>query len=295
MAGIPWTENEKFLLKKYCGSGMSFRKMSELIPTRTASALQSMARVSRYENPYSARKYYANKKFWDEVNIINSYYAGFVAADGNVLLSCGSYVFKIELHPMDDELLAQLSKDCSSTYGVTYSERIKKGLIRKSCLFVCNEHAWRNGLEKNFNIFPRKTYTLEAPPLQGDFLSAWMAGFLDGDGCYSVHSNGLLCISLSCASLSAIQSVCDFSRQFMASSPRNPRLPSVRRHSGQFDHLYQLHISGERAVKMAHYLMSLPCRHMVRKYNKVRDYLIHNPKYGLSLPTLEEHQKNVTI
>lgn len=270
--------------------------MSELIPTRTANSLQGMARVLKYDNPYKARKHFANKEFWDEVNLINSYYAGFVAADGNVLFTCGSYVFRIELNPIDAEFLVQFGKDCSSSYKITYSERMKKGQTLKSCHFACNEHAWRNGLENNFNIFPRKTYTLKAPNLKGDYLGAWMAGFLDGDGCYSIHSrNGLFCISLSCASLSVIQSICDFSRQFTTSSSRNLKLSSVGSHSKENSHLYQLHINGERAVKMAHYLMSLPCRHMARKYNKVRDYLIANPKYNLSIPPLEEHQKNVNI
>jgi len=203
MAGIPWTKEEEILLKDKCGSNIPFNEISKLFPIRTAGSLQGKATRMGWANYYKPRKYNCNQNFWDEVNINNSYWAGFIAADGCVRYSSGTYTLRIELNEIDIHQLEIFKIYTSSEYPTFKTKKkAKKEDSHESimCHTYVNDESWAHSLENNFGIFPRKTWSLKPPPIKEEFFPYWLCGFLDGDGCYHYDKiTEMLSISISLA------------------------------------------------------------------------------------------------
>ncbi|MBV6514339.1 MAG: hypothetical protein FMNOHCHN_03958 [Ignavibacteriaceae bacterium] len=290
MAGIPYTQEEEILLRQKCGTNISFKEMEEFFPNRTAFGLQIKARAMGLSNYFQRRKYNSNKEFWDNFNPVSCYWAGFAAADGNLIDYNGYNVFSIQLHSSDREHLDLFLKNTSSSNPIKDCIRKNKKLGGNphfhSKISIC-EKAWLKGLTENFNIKPRKTWDFEPPKLEGELLACWIAGFIDGDGCYHFSKLGNFGISASLATEKALQLILDFSEKF-------PSMTRKTRKVGKVHSYFRLGINGLRAIHMAHYLMSLPCPHMRRKYDYVRNYLLANPQYNLSLPPYEESLAKIT-
>lgn len=132
------------------------------------------------------RKYNVNDSFFSEPNILNSYYAGFIAADGCIRSrqSEESKYLTFGLSIKDKEWIERFVKDIEFTGPITeYTFRERK-YVRMSI----NSKQICDDLEKNFNITPRKTATLIPPPLSdGNLIDAFICGYIDGDGaiCFS--------------------------------------------------------------------------------------------------------------
>lgn len=291
MAGIPWTIEEEILLKQKCGTNISFKEMEKFFPQRTSSGLQGKARLMGLSNYFQPRKYNSDKEFWDNFNPISCYWAGFAAADGNLMDYGGYNIFSIQLHSSDKEHLDLFLKNTSSNYPIRDCVRENKKLGGNphyhSKISIC-EKAWLKGLTENFNIKPRKTWSFKPPKLEGELLACWIAGFIDGDGCYHLcRTNNIFGISASLATFDALKVILDFAESF----PQTKKKPRKIAKRGDY---YRLAISGSSSVHMAHYLMSLPCPHMRRKYDYVKNYLLSNPQYNLSLPPYEESLAKTT-
>lgn len=291
MAGIPWTQEEELLLKSKCSTGISFPMISKFFDRRTPYSLQIKAQRMGLTNYYKYRKYNCNQRFWDSVNPKNSYWAGFVAADGCVRYTDGTYTLKIELSEIDTHQLERFNFETESEYPVL---KLKKKARRESlheslmCYTYVNDESWASGLENNFGIFPRKTWSLKPPPIKEEFFPYWLCGFLDGDGCYHYDNiTNMFSISISLAVSEPLQKILDFAEQFV--QEKNKKRKVCSRTAGKYTY-FRASISGKSAVYMAHYLMSLPCFHMKRKYEYIKSYLDGpNNKYNLSLPPYDEH------
>jgi hypothetical protein len=121
--------------------------------------------------------YTRNSNFFSEPNILNSYWAGFIAADG-----CISTVnLLIDIHLRDIEHLEQLKTDLNYTGNVTVSKRNSAKLQVRDKKIV-------EDLKKNFNITERKTHTLQPPMIEEiDYIKAFIIGYIDGDGCIGYY------------------------------------------------------------------------------------------------------------
>lgn len=298
MAGINWTQEEEFLLKSKCNSGISFKEMANLFPIRTASSLQAKAVRMDWPNKFQPRKYTCNQKFWDEVNNDNSYWAGFVAADGCVRYTDGTYTFKIELSEVDRHQLEALNFYTESEYPISKLKKPSKrgcGITNDMCYTSVNDISWAKGLENNFGIFPRKTWFLKPPPIHEDFFSYWLCGFLDGDGCYHYDPiTDMFSISISLAVSEPLEKILEFSNQFPQIRKKKRHVKKCTGGGGKYQY-FHLAICGKSAAYMAHYLMSLPCFHMKRKYEYVKNYLDTQKRYDLSLPTYDQHMASLNV
>lgn len=131
----------------------------------------------RYE-----RQYNVNDDFFDEQNIINCYWAGFIAADGCIN---GKKMNKlcIGLSSKDKQHL-ELFKKIINFDGPVLNNTINKNdkEFYASSISITSQKIV-NDLYKNFNITPRKSLTLLSPNIKNkELIDAFICGYIDGDG-----------------------------------------------------------------------------------------------------------------
>lgn len=127
-----------------------------------------------------------NENFFASPNLNNSYWAGFIAADGCILDSSpGQKRLQILLKSTDLPHLESLKVEIgggdiynSSNHDDRTSKTYYGVYYRVFSDKICDD------LGRNFNIYPRKSLTHQPPNLVGDSAKAFIAGYIDGDGCY---------------------------------------------------------------------------------------------------------------
>lgn len=141
-----------------------------------------------------------NDRYFEEPNPENSYWAGFIAADGCISdrrQEAHQQRLTIGLSSKDREHLVDFSKSIGGGGVKTYEyERSLFGNAPK----IYSTAVWSKSSDKicddlrtNFNITPRKTLTLKPPRNLSDENSiAFIAGYIDGDGCYYNGNRGLV-------------------------------------------------------------------------------------------------------
>ena len=116
-------------------------------------------------------------------NTENSYWAGFIAADGSILELRNAV--KLSLSNKDVSTIENFKHHLSYEGPISHcSKREKSGAITTQSYIRVASKIMVDDLNKNFNITPRKTFTLE-PPINLNFENslAYIIGLFDGDGC----------------------------------------------------------------------------------------------------------------
>jgi hypothetical protein len=204
MAGKPWTTEEENLLKEHCGKHISYKKMVAYIPTRTALSLQAHARLKGWSNPICNRIYDYDREFFKEPNYINSFFSGWIAADGYVRRRDETYYdFAWEMKSEDEEFLFLLKKVLN--YNGPVDKFFDTGQIYRSKPGEYHSRIRLNSigrmaddLKNNFSITPNKTYRLGPPLGLGsiELKIAFLIGVINGDGCVHLNKGGSLGIKV---------------------------------------------------------------------------------------------------
>jgi len=126
-------------------------------------------------------RYSCNDFYFSIPSIENSYFAGFIAADGNI---GDDHRLTIKIHKKDREILEQLKKSIQFSGPITGPDSQNQVTLRIVSQQICDD------LEKNYNITPRKTYTLQPPIQLSDqyVVRSFITGLIDGDGCISQNN-----------------------------------------------------------------------------------------------------------
>lgn len=251
-----WTPEEKELVLLNYGK-LTYRQMEELLPGRTWTAIRHQARLSKLTgNSNLGRKYSVNKQFFHIPNLLNSYWAGFIAADG-CIRDTGRLA--IALANLDAIHLEKLVADISYTGRVIVEE--KRVALTISCKEIVDD------LLTNFNITPRKSKTLQPPNINDESLvSAFITGLIDGDGSIGQKRKGNICITLygTKAILLWVKSFFD-----KWTTPTNYKLSEVRKFNDGRE-LYYYHVCSQRAKEIGLRLLSFDVPRLERKWNKIR-------------------------
>lgn len=130
-----------------------------------------------------------NRKYFSRPNTSNSYWAGFLAADGYIKSKntvCCSICLK------DKVQLEDFKQDCGFEGKIyEYHNPTSYGEGYRASLTVCDVDRWVDDLAKNFKVVPKKSLILERPELSYKNSLAYIKGYIDGDGCISTYkSNG---------------------------------------------------------------------------------------------------------
>lgn len=180
-----WTQEEISILKNKYGK-ITAKQIITFLPRRTSVAIDLKAReIGLKANPSLTRRITnLDLDFFSTPNPLNSYWAGFIAADGNI--KKGKNLVRIKLGEKDKGHLHQLVEDCK------YSGKVKEAVKNKTSFapykkaFVLEIHSkqWVIDLYKNYNITPAKSKTLMPPNnLNHENTIAFICGIIDGDGC----------------------------------------------------------------------------------------------------------------
>jgi hypothetical protein len=178
MAGQKWTEQELDLLEE-AYEITSREDLLDLFPGRSWESIKLKAqRHFSLERDWQLRKTCkVNTEFFSNLNLLNCYWGGFLAADGCIQDTRNRRAVSIGLHIKDIEHLRIFCYDTGHTGMITEHNG-------KSChLSVQSVPQWVNDLERYFSLTPRKSKTLLPPNVYGEHALSYIIGYIDGDGC----------------------------------------------------------------------------------------------------------------
>lgn len=145
-------------------------------------------------------KYTKNNNYWKTPTVENSYWAGFIAADGNLTIQTrGAYVLRIGISESDRVLLDNFKAAIEYTGPISTAKKqiyvYKEGnksnkpvgytIHGKPSVHIqiAASQQYYDDLAKWFNITPKKTLTLQPPNITDEeMIKAYIVGLIDGDG-----------------------------------------------------------------------------------------------------------------
>lgn len=171
---------------------------------RTEIAVKNRAKTLKLKRPKGSR--FVNGRllsydhnFFKIPNILNSYWAGFIAADGCVHKT---NALSIGLGEKDKYLLDRFKKDIGSNHRIHKISGKNHTILGKGCV-VGNTYIFTIGggkntfmkdLYNNWNITPQKTHTLQPPNITDPkHIAAYICGYFDGDGWVSRYKTNTVC------------------------------------------------------------------------------------------------------
>lgn len=187
---MKWTEEETATLQRMYGK-VRISEICELLGKKSVCVRQRAARIGLKSNRSIANAHFTlNRSYFDVVNTANSYWAGFIAADGYVTKDRER--MSISLATKDRCVLEQFKQDVEYTGSIyDYSKHRVYSRVELHSQEICR------ALEKNFGIDNNKTFTLEPPHLDDRFILSFIIGLIDGDGwIYIDHKRNSLKLGL---------------------------------------------------------------------------------------------------
>ena len=123
-----------------------------------------------------SRGYDVDDSFFSSITEINSYYAGFIAADGNINKDRPNLT--ISLAEKDREFLEEFLVNLNSNYPIRSYQ--SNGFPVSSLIITSRQIC--DDLNEHFNITPGKSLTYIPPILGQPYLDCFIIGLIDGDG-----------------------------------------------------------------------------------------------------------------
>lgn len=256
-----------------------------LLPGRSAMAIAKRAtdmgwgmRVGRHT---------VNDAFFATPSILNSYWAGFIGADGCIkeATPARNPSLTITITEGDRCHLERFIKDIEFSGSIIHrsariSEKDGHQFVTKSSVSVSITSAQIfNDLQSVFNIIPRKSGVLEPPQgLDFDCSMAYIVGYLDGNGSIWMNQNKNPIMSFvgSKALLTWIQTYI----QLIAPDSQS----QVVKHKS----IWSYATSGQYAIAVSQVMMNLNIPYLHRKLSKLTSFIESEPTrhavtHGLAL------------
>lgn len=206
---------------------------------------------------HMAIRFTVNDNFFSVPNIINSYWAGFIAADGCIeddkTLSFG-------LQLSDSSHLDRLVKDSEYTGNVyPYKEK-------NTARLKISSRKWISDLMKNYNIGRRKTKHLLPPhSLSNEQSLAFITGFIDGDGTISKQQKKYIFLQIV-----GLENIL----QWVLSVLKDNGL--ILKHGCDYIHphssIYKMRITGSKILPILKQIYQLSLPFMERKWGLLNQY-----------------------
>lgn len=189
---------------------------------------------------------------------------GFLAADGTI--GSTDNTIKIGLSSCDREILEKIQKELDYNQGKIYDHQTQQG-------FFISELRWTSSQQKQdlaqFGIVPNKTYKkMELPKIEKKLQLAFILGYFDGDGSFSINKDARYCRLRFCAYRKEIlQSIADYLKEHY-----NITYSLSGSHQRQ---MYELSISTKYAIPILKDAYALCPLCLQRKKNKFLEYINH--------------------
>lgn len=199
------------------------------------------------------------------------YWAGFIAADGNVMnkSETRSYFLTIKLAQKDRNHLQKFQQCIKTTALIkdqTHASFYRLGKFWKetySSTIVLNSKYLVNSLSK-YNIIPNKTKTYQFPQTlkKHKFINSFIRGYLDGDGSISFKNN-----SLRVNFYGTQDCLTNISEIIADNCKLNLHKPFKNRS------IYCIEYNGNNAINLSKWLYKNQKTYLSRKYNLIKDII----------------------
>lgn len=256
---IDWSPEELVIIKNNLRK-LTCKEIANLLPGRTESSVYSQIQ----KHGWSKIPHSHNECFFSVPGLGNSYWAGFIAADGTVYTD-GAYTVAIALSSKDKEHLICFKNDCAYTgkirdYSQKRQEKEKDIVFSYSKIAVCGAKTWTIDLNNNYNITSRKTFSLEPPKLEGVNAIAFVCGLIDGDG--SIFGDRPNYLNLS---IFGTKNVLEWVKDVLNPFHSHTTVPWVRPHRS----IWQYRVNGCKDMLLRLKELNAPLPLMRRKWDKV--------------------------
>lgn len=161
------------LAKQYDSTPYMIKKflVANNVKIRTAQEQTSISNLNR------AIK--INDNYFNELNLENSYYLGFIAADGTVRKD--SNEIKITISNEDEQFLLDMKNKMNYQGELHFQNKVNAIEYRFSSKQIKEDLA-------KYSIIPRKTYTgITMKNIPNKYKLAFIKGYYDGDGSVSIN------------------------------------------------------------------------------------------------------------
>lgn len=281
--GYPqWTEDQDEVLRQHYRS-MTVEQLLDLLPERSGYSIYNRARNLGLQQQYI---YSADQNFFEKPNVLNSYWAGFLAADGCIT---GKQTVCIDLSPVDRDHIEKFVADTKFTGHIREAEYPgmlygKPKMCKHCSISISCAPLWPLHLEQNFNITRKKSLTLQPPQgLTHKQAIAFIAGYFDGDGCVMfVEKGNAFWLSMSfvgtMAMMQWIQDHCD--RIAPATSGRQGSKANKKGNIATYG------IAGKRAEILITEILKLKIPRLTRKWDSRMRKFVEWKKLGHFQPSL---------
>lgn len=208
-------------------SGKSTVDISKIYGVSSTTVGTYLKRSGIYLDPYKSKKYFYNKKYFNKENLRNSYWAGFILADGNI--SKKDSGVRLALHRKDKHHLELFSKDIEYSGEVkeyvqstNYKDKVEYSKIDLYCKEI------QDDLATVFKITSDKTKNGRLPDLHPDNLFSFVCGLIDGDGSIQQRGKYLGRISL-LGNKDLMQDVKDFLTIYLTLNDEDVKLYTTKK------------------------------------------------------------------
>ena len=229
------------------------------------------SKKGKHQNSRKIRNFTLNDNYFSKVTPENSYWAGFIAADGNI--SKDNRQLTISLARKDKKHLENFIKDLNSNYKVhdTFSNGCPISSIYISSKKICLD------LKNNFNITPAKSLTLEPPNITDiNCIDKFIQGYIDGDGSIGLYSSSKIKQKSLRLSVLGTETMCLWIHKRFLEILNKTKLAKPKKD----DNIFIVYTSDKNARELFQYFYNLPGRKLNRKWSKdIFDHCINYKKY----------------
>lgn len=218
-------DKQKEIISLYL-SGSSASK----IANKFSINVKSIYNILKYNKIYyrhGARKHFPNEEVFGQFNKFSCYWAGFIAADGNVTKNNIS----IGLQKKDRDHLQKFLDFINADYSICNK---KDGTV----LISVGSKKMVEDLNKNFGIHEKKTFTIKLPDIPKNMMSHYIRGFFDGDGSIYLGKNSI-CFDITSGSKPQIEGIKKFIER-----------EGIKCYIYNYINKYSLRRSGKESVKI---------------------------------------------
>jgi len=203
-------------------------------------------------------KHNIDKTYFEKVDTEHkAYFLGYLYADGYV---CDKLI-QLQLHNKDIEILEYLNKELSPNTNMVLP--IKNNGVRVN---ICSVKLSKD--IQNLGCVKNKTFRLNFPTIEENFISHFIRGCFDGDGCITFNKNS------SEFSLLGTESFCISCKEIFLKYIDNTITISISLH-GKNKNIHRLRVCNQSSIiKILDWLYEDSHISLSRKLNKFKDFIV---------------------
>lgn len=224
----------------------------------------------------NTRKYTLNLEFFKHPNIINSYWAGFLAADGYIRENLKHICLRLK--NTDKHHISHFCKDIEYNGPIrdkksSINSKKLKGFKQKeyfsSEVTICGAGKNIIYLKTIFNIIQAKSLTLKPPNnLNKNCSLAYIKGIIDGDGTIRLDKNNRIELSI-CGTKEILEYIAGYVNDLVPNTKYNKSKPRHRKDKTTKNH-YTYKVTGFRALKFLSILDNISTPKLDRKWKHLK-------------------------